>query len=199
MSQPNSDEMTTVPPADADAVIAQSLEPLLDLGLPRDSKLGEKIRPLARERLMELDPRGAAERMLAVQMIAAFSRSMFLAKNANHQKNTKWFALYSGECDRAMAQFRRQLQTLKDLRHPRRSSFTAIRQANIAGQQIVVTDPRRLSQPPQMSNGASNVATHTLINPDEKPPQETQAALPPEQNRPNRLARQRPKEPPLGA
>jgi len=188
MTQPNSDDNAGAVSTDADAVIAQAIEPLLDLGLPRDSKMGEKIRPLARELLLELDPRGAAERMLAVQMIAVFSRSMFLAKNANFQKNMKWFALYSGECDRAMVQFRRQLQTLKELRSPRRSSFTAIRQANIACQQIVVTDPPRLS--PQ--------ATHTLINPDEKPPQETQAALPPEQNRPKGPARQRRKKPPLG-
>jgi hypothetical protein len=174
MSQPNSD--------DADALLAESIEPLLDLGLPADSKLTEKLRPLARELLSELDPKDTAERMLAVQMVAVFSRSMYLARAANAQKNTKWFSLYSGECDRAMTQFRRQVQTLKDLRRPRRS-FTAIRNANIAGQQIVVTQPNKGSTP-----HCSDVTVS----------QKTQASLPPQQNRSGGPDCQRPEEPPVG-
>jgi hypothetical protein len=124
------------------------IESLLDLAVPDDSRLSEKIRPMAREVLIQIDPRDASERMLAVQMIAAFSRSMFLARYANLQKNAKWFSLYSGECNRAMATFRGQLQTLTDLRRPRRTTFNAIRQANFADQQIVVTDPARTEARP---------------------------------------------------
>jgi hypothetical protein len=182
MSQINSEDAAAVVSpdvaTDADALIAKAIQPLLDLGLPKDSKLTSQIRPLARDLLIELNPQDAIERMLAVQMIAAFSRSMFLSRHANNQTHFKWFSLYSGECDRAMTLFRRQLQTLQDLRRPRRS-FTAIRQANIAGQQIVITDPA------------------SAPSSDEKSIQATQASLPPKQSRPCRVAQKRQKKPPL--
>jgi hypothetical protein len=147
--------------ADADDLIERSLESLLALGLPEDTKLTARIRPLARELLIQLDPQDAAERMLAVQMIAAFTRSMFLSRNANHQKHPKWFKLYSGDCDRAMTLFRRQMQTFTDLRRLRRTTFNAIRQANIAAQQIVVTDcptPDSHAQPLQTKKN-ENIAS----------------------------------------
>jgi hypothetical protein len=127
------------------------LDALLNLGLPEDTKLAARIRPLARDLLQQLDPHDPAERMLAVQMIATFTRSMFLTRNANLQKHPRWFALYSAECHRAMTLFRHQMQFFTDLRRPRRTTFNAIRQANIAAQQIVVTD-----SPPQKDLRSTN-------------------------------------------
>ena len=199
MSQAGSDAHETAASADADEVIARSVEDLLDLGMPGDSTLATMIRPLARALLLQVDPQDAAERMLAVQMIGSFSRSMFLSRNANRQKNSRWFALYSGECNRAMALFRRQMQTFIDLRRPRRTSFTAIRHANIAGQQIVVTDSPtsdRSSQPKLQSPTRRTLATGEFAN--AKPLQKTPPALPPQQCRPRGIVRKPPKKPPLG-
>jgi hypothetical protein len=168
--------------ASTDAVVSleNSLEVLLVLGLPDDTKLSARIRPLARELLMQLDPQDVAERMLAVQMIASFSRSMFLSRNANRQKNARWFKLYSGECDRAMTLFRQQMQTFTDLRRPRRTTFNAIRNANIAGQQIVITEP-----------------PNPTPDPNAKSLQKKKAKIQTEQNRPGRPAGKLPKTPPL--
>jgi hypothetical protein len=192
MSETEAD--TTVPPAPAQPgdSMARSIESLLDLGLPKDPKYGPLIRPLARELLEQLAPADAAERMLSVQMIAAFSRSIFLARLANVQTHPKWFALYSRECNSAMTMFRRQLQTLTDLRRPRRTTFNAIRQANIAGQQIVVNDPVA-----QQAAADQAVESTRGTTGDGKSIQETAAALPSEQNRPRRPARQRAEQPPL--
>jgi hypothetical protein len=116
-----------------------SLRILLDLALESDLHSSARFGPVAREMLRRLAPRDSAETMLVVQMIATFSRSMFLSRHANKQKNPKWFALYSEECDRTMNLYRKQMQSLADYRGPRRRSFTAIRTANIAGQQVVVS------------------------------------------------------------
>jgi hypothetical protein len=116
-----------------------SLRVLLDLALESDAHSAARFGPVARDMLRRLAPRDSAETMLITQMIATFSRSMFLSRHANRQKNPKWFALYSEECDRTMNLYRKQMQTLADYRGPRRRSFTAIRTANIAGQQVVVS------------------------------------------------------------
>jgi hypothetical protein len=190
---------TTTSAAVADDVIAQSLEPLLELGLPKDSKLTDKIRPLARELLIELSPQDAAERMLAVQMIASFSRSMFLSRNANLQKHPKWFSLYSAECSRAMTLFRRQVQTFTDLRRPRRTTFNAIRQANIANQQIVVNDQASTPAPqPLESQPSTNTLQPTTPNAQPLEAEKASPVLPPQRNRSGRPAGKRTKKPPLG-
>jgi hypothetical protein len=111
---------------------------LLELALESDSHSAARIGPVAREMMRRLDPRDSAEMMLVTQMIATFSRAMFLSRHANKQKHPKWFVLYSGECDRTMNLYRKQMAALADYRRPRRRTFTAIRTANIAGQQVVV-------------------------------------------------------------
>jgi hypothetical protein len=116
----------------------EALGVLLDLALESDLHSAARFGPVAREMLRRLAPRDSAETMLITQMIATFSRSMFLSRHASKQKNPKWFALYSEECDRTMNLYRKQMQTLADYREPRRRSFTAIRTANIAGQQVVM-------------------------------------------------------------
>ena len=115
------------------------LQALLDLALEPNSPYSACVGPLARELVTQLDPRDSAEKMLVTQMIATFSRSMFLSRHANRQKNPRWFALYSAECDRTMNLYRKQMQSLAEYRRPRRRTFTAIRTANIAGQQVVLS------------------------------------------------------------
>ncbi len=121
-------------------IIGDPMQALLELALQADARSSAWIGPVARELFAQLDPQDSAEKMLITQMIATFSRSMFLSRNANIQKNQKWFALYSSECDRTMDLYRKQMQTLIEYRRPRRRMFTAIRTANIVGQQVVVGD-----------------------------------------------------------
>ena len=134
------------------------LQGLLDLALESDTGFAALFGPLARELLIELDPQDPAEKMLVTQMVATFSRSLFLSRHANQQKNTKWFTLYSAECDRAMNMYRKQMQLLSDYRRPRRArqtTFNAIRTANIAGQQVVVSGP--VEAPPIAGGDAKEV------------------------------------------
>jgi hypothetical protein len=118
-------------------IVDDPLAVLVDLALEADSNAAARIGPIARELLRQLGPRDAVETMLVTQMIATFSRSMFLSRHANKQKHPKWFALYSEECDRTMNLYRKQMAALAECRQPRRRTFTAIRTANIAGQQVV--------------------------------------------------------------
>src|SRR5580658_7713782 len=76
-------------------IVEDPLQVLLDLALESDSHSAERIGPVAREMLRRLDPQNPVETMLVTQMIATFSRSMFLSRHANKQKHPKWFALYS--------------------------------------------------------------------------------------------------------
>jgi hypothetical protein len=130
-------------PAGAVTAGADPLQALLDLALEPGSPYSACIGSFARDLLTQLDPQDSAEKMLVTQMIATFSRSMFLSRHANRQKNPKWFALYSAECDRTMHLYRKQMQSLADYRRPQRRTFTAIRTANIAGQQVVVSGSAR--------------------------------------------------------
>ena len=118
------------------------LEKLLDVALSSDPFHSADLVPIAHQLLQQLAPQDPAEQMLVTQMIATFTRSMFLTRHANRQKNARWFALYSGECDRAMNLYRKQMAALADYRRPRRTVFNAIRTANIAGQQVVMTGRR---------------------------------------------------------
>jgi hypothetical protein len=134
-----------VPPGDPFLdLIAAALGPLP--GDP-DPSWAARIAPLARDLYAQVAPRDPAEQMLAAQMVATFARSMFLARHANRQRHPKWFSLYSAECDRATDLYRRQMRALDEHRAPRRATFTAIRTANIAGQQVVVT-PSPTPPPP---------------------------------------------------
>jgi len=119
-------------------IVDDPLAVLVELALEADSNAATRIGPIARELMTQLGPRDAVETMLVAQMIATFSRSMFLSRHANKQKHPKWFALYSEECDRTMNLYRKQMQALAEYRQPRRRTFTAIRTANFAEQQVVV-------------------------------------------------------------
>jgi hypothetical protein len=130
-------------PTDAAAVeppAGDSLAKMLDLALSSDPFHSAHLDTVAHDLMQQLAPQDAAEQMLVTQMIATFTRSMFLSRHANRQKKSQWFALYSGECDRAMNLYRKQMQTLAEYRRPRRTIFNAIRTANIAGQQVVLND-----------------------------------------------------------
>jgi hypothetical protein len=176
-SQPTTGE---TPPA-----VADPLQRMLDLALNPGSKISDRVAPLARDLLLEFDPQDPAEKMLVIQMIANFSRALFLSRNANSQKNTKWFTLYSAECNRTMHLYRKQLQSLADYRRPRRTTFTAIRTANIAGQQVVMTARRK---PKEIHVQSVQPAG----------PTKTQKALPPVLRRKGRPARRHPQDQTLG-
>jgi hypothetical protein len=131
---------TSDPAATAAAPSLEGLLKLLESVQTADVKLAAELAPLTRDFLAHFAPQDPAERMLAAQIIATFSRAMFLARHANGQKTPAWFSLYSREADRAMNLFRKQMQTLADNRRPRpprRTTFTTIRTANIAGQQLI--------------------------------------------------------------
>jgi hypothetical protein len=102
-------------------------------GLP----IAGQIEKIAQDLILRFKPKDPIEEMLIAQMIWVHARVAKLVTRATAQSNIKWYALMGEQCDRATNLFRRQMLALAEYRRPRGRSFTAIRQANIAGQQVV--------------------------------------------------------------
>jgi hypothetical protein len=98
----------------------------------------------AAELLRQAHARDPMEHMLLAQMIWAYGRAAYYSNLAARQKYPKWAQIYLTAAERATNQYCRAMRTLSDYRRPpRRSSFTAIKranieQANIAQQQVNV-------------------------------------------------------------
>jgi len=91
----------------------------------------------ARRVLRDMDPRDDLEEMLVGQMILTNARHAVMAYFSVHQKDQKWAKVFHQSADTTANTFRQQMLTLDRYRRPARSSFTAIRQANFAAQQVV--------------------------------------------------------------
>jgi hypothetical protein len=145
MSEPDLNSPSSESPAAGGPSVAPSLDGLLrllDSSQKSDARLSAELAPFIRDLLAQVAADDPIERMLAVQIVTTFNRAMYLSRHANTQKNGTWFSLFSRECDRAMNLCRRQLQALSEHRRPpspRRTTFTAIHHANIAGQQVITT------------------------------------------------------------
>jgi hypothetical protein len=113
------------------------LESLMHFALPPVQGKPSKFESVARRIATVLAPQDPAEEMLVAQMVATCYRGLRLARDATVQSDPKWAELHYNHADRAFNLFRRQFQTLSDYRRPRSSSFTAIRNANFAAQQVI--------------------------------------------------------------
>lgn len=84
-------------------------------------------------------PRDPLEEMLVVQALMAHARVLHLTDYANQQDRLEAVRIANEYADRASNTYRRLMLALAEYRKPPRTgdSFTAIRQANIAGQQVV--------------------------------------------------------------
>lgn len=90
-------------------------------------------------------PRDPMEEMLITQAILSHTRVMSLTMRASLTSEPESNRTLNEYADRASNSFRRLMLALGEYRKPPRSgdSFTAIRQANIAGQQVVVNSDGR--------------------------------------------------------
>ena len=148
-----------------------------------DASDATALAAVAADLTRQFAPRDPAEELLVAQMIWTHARVLFLTRQAGRQTDRRWFTAYSAELTRASHLYRRQMQALSDHRRPRRSaantSFTTIRQANIAAQQLVQTGAAdAVADPPALS---------------------AQASLPPVRRRPRRPASGRDEAPPVDA
>ena len=113
--------------------------------VPHLGKLLEGINiPVSAHQLMdwlmrEMAPRDALEEMLCVQALLAHVRVLHLTKLSSSQTEIKSVQIVNEYADRASNTFRRLMLALAEYRKPPRAgdSFTAIKQANIANQQVI--------------------------------------------------------------
>ncbi len=85
-----------------------------------------------------MSPRDPAEEMLVVQLVLTHARVLHLTDLANRQQGMEQIRTMHEHADRASNTYRRLMLTLAEYRRPAAAtSFTAIRQANIANQQVV--------------------------------------------------------------
>ena len=83
-------------------------------------------------------PRDAFEEMLIVQYVWTHARLGKLSMMASNQELTANVRVVNEACDRAANTLRRLMLTLAEYRRPpRQDHFVAIRQANVAAQQVV--------------------------------------------------------------
>ncbi|GEM_PF-6525851 len=114
------------------------------------------------ELLERMQPRDPIEEMHVIQMALTHSRVLRLSTLANRATDLGEMETLHGYADKAANTFRRGMLALAEYRKPPRGSdrFTAIRQANIAGQQVVVnreeTNPRRDSETATNEHGCSD-------------------------------------------
>ncbi len=85
-----------------------------------------------------VQPRNAIEEMLLVQMAWTHARLARLSAIAHNQERRGNVQVVHSACDRAANTFRRQMLTLAEYRRPAQpNNFLAIKQANVAHQQVV--------------------------------------------------------------
>jgi hypothetical protein len=85
-----------------------------------------------------VQPRDAVEEMLLVQMVWTHARLGNLTVLANQQTTASNVRIVHDACDKAANTFRRMMLALADYRRPPQvAGFVAVRQANIANQQVV--------------------------------------------------------------
>ncbi|MEM1167385.1 MAG: hypothetical protein AAGI30_13975 [Planctomycetota bacterium] len=129
----------------------------------------------AQDMIERMAPRDPMEEMLVVQALMAHARVLHLTDLANRQERLENLRTVHEYADRASNTFRRLMCALADYRKPPRGgdSFTAIKQANIAGQQVVMNAENSGANATN-EQGSSDAASA----PPE--PQASQAALPTE-------------------
>lgn len=88
--------------------------------------------------IQRMDPRDPIEEMLVVQLVLTHARVLHLTDWANRQESLEKLRGVNECADRASNTYRRLMLALPEYRRPPPlSSFTAIRQANFASQQLI--------------------------------------------------------------
>lgn len=102
--------------------------------------------------MARMAPRDPVEEMLVAQLLLTHSRVLHLTDIANHQTGLQQVRTIHEYADRASNTYRRLMLALAEYRRPPRTgdTFTAIKQANIAGQQVVQNQEN--SQPTKATN-----------------------------------------------
>lgn len=97
--------------------------------------------------LERMAPRDPMEEMLIQQAVLAHARVLHLTEYANRQERLEAVKVAHEYADRASNTYRRLMLALAEYRRPPRvgDSFTSIRQANIAAQQVVQNGEIRTS------------------------------------------------------
>ena len=87
-----------------------------------------------------MEPRDPLEEMLVSQAMCAHARVLHLTDLANHQTSLDGMKTVHEYADKASNTYRRLMLALAEYRRPPKAgdTYTAIRQANIAGQQVVM-------------------------------------------------------------
>ena len=99
-----------------------------------------------------MNPRDPVEEMLVSQIVLAHTRAMHLADMAMSQTKLDQIRIINEYADKAANTYRRLMLSLDEYRRPRRGgdTYTQIKQANIANQQIV--DNREISNGKNRAN-----------------------------------------------
>lgn len=109
----------------------------LDSVFGEESAWGEGA--YAQDVIERMGPRDPAEELLVAQMLCSHARVLRLTDLANKQTTLEGLRVMNEYADRASNTFRRLMLALAEYRRPARSGdlFAVVRQANIAGQQVV--------------------------------------------------------------
>jgi hypothetical protein len=122
------DETTT-----AVRIYCQMMDRLIDRKSPRHVRLHSD----AAELLRRIDPQDAIEQLMSEQILWLHARFAHLSYYASLQTKNPPMQIMHNAADRLANTLRRHLMAFADYRNPGRKRFTAVRQANIAHQQIV--------------------------------------------------------------
>ena len=110
-----------------------------------------------------VQPRDAVEEMLLLQMAWQHARLGRLSAIAGQQENRENVRVVNDACDRAANTFRRQVLALAEYRRPPRTdAFVAIKQANLANQQVVQNVENQISNGGNSTNEQGSVSAKAV-------------------------------------
>jgi hypothetical protein len=116
--------------------------------------------------LLRMNTRDPFEEMLVMQALWSHTRLGRLNNIANQQTQPNHLQIVNDACDGAANTFRRQMLALAEYRQPRKTgdSFTAIKQANFAQQQVVQNgeNGKLPEQKPSNEQGSESAAPKAL-------------------------------------
>ena len=123
--------------------------------------LGQSALTYADDLLKRMAPRDPLEEMLVIQALVTHARVLNLTEIASRQDRLDNIRILNEYTDKATNTFRRLMLALGEYRKPPRSgdTFTAIRQANIAGQQVVVNGGQTPAENTTNEQGCERHAT----------------------------------------
>lgn len=106
--------------------------------ISKDTELHEAHLAYVVDLINSIKPRDALEQMLLMQALWTHARLAHLSVLANQQTHTISVKTINEACDRAANTFRRQMLALSEYRSPKHGdTFMAIKQANVAQQQVI--------------------------------------------------------------